>query len=87
LFVNLPGRTLLFPRQNLPFQERSARQIADITGGGYVFARSGNAQAALLAAGPEVGLAVKAAPAEQGIAARVMPTPCVKTVKKVIWGE
>jgi len=69
--------TLIFSRQNLPYQERSAQQIADIQRGGYVLQDVANAKAVLIATGSEIELAVKsaAALAEQGIAVRVVSMP------------
>lgn len=69
--------TLIFSRQNLPYQERSAQQIADIQRGGYVLQDAANATATLIATGSEVELAVKSAAelAQQGIAVRVVSMP------------
>ncbi|MDR3480701.1 MAG: transketolase [Burkholderiaceae bacterium] len=69
--------TLIFSRQNLPFQERSAAQVADIRRGGYVLQDAPNAQAVLIATGSEIELAVKAAAslAGEGIAVRVVSIP------------
>jgi len=69
--------TLIFSRQNLPFQERSAAQVADIRRGGYVLQDVANAQAVLIATGSEIELAVKAAAslAGEGIAVRVVSIP------------
>lgn len=71
--------TLIFSRQNLPYQERSAQQIADIARGGYVLqdAPDGKAQAVLIATGSEIELAVKSAAelAQQGIVVRVVSMP------------
>ncbi|MDC8757256.1 transketolase [Janthinobacterium fluminis] len=69
--------TLIFSRQNLPYQERSAAQIADIGRGGYVLRDAANAQAILIATGSEVELAVAAAAAlaADGIAVRVVSMP------------
>ncbi|WP_428718745.1 transketolase [Undibacterium curvum] len=69
--------TLIFSRQNLPYQERSAQQIADIQRGGYVLQDAAEAKAVLIATGSEIELAVKsaAALAEQGIAVRVVSMP------------
>nr|WP_281388455.1 transketolase [Undibacterium jejuense] len=69
--------TLIFSRQNLPYQERSAQQIADIQRGGYVLQDAADAKAVLIATGSEIELAVKsaAALAEQGIAVRVVSMP------------
>ena len=69
--------TLIFSRQNLPYQERTAQQIADIQRGGYVLQDAADAKAVLIATGSEIELAVKsaAALAEQGIAVRVVSMP------------
>lgn len=69
--------TLIFSRQNLPFQERSAQQIADIARGGYVLQDVADAKVVLIATGSEIELAVKsaAALAQQGIPARVVSMP------------
>lgn len=69
--------TLIFSRQNLPYQERTAEQIANIARGGYVLQDAPNAKAVLIATGSEIDLAVKAAAAlaEQGIAVRVVSMP------------
>jgi transketolase len=69
--------TLIFSRQNLPYQERSAAQIADIAKGGYVLQDAPGAQVTLIGTGSEVELAVAAAQAlaGEGIAARVVSMP------------
>jgi transketolase len=69
--------TLIFSRQNLPYQERDAAQIADIARGGYVLRDAEKAQAILMATGSEVELVIKAADAlsAQGIAVRVVSMP------------
>ena len=69
--------TLIFSRQNLPYQERTAAQIADIARGGYVLRDAANAKVILIATGSEVELAVAAAAAlaEQGVPARVVSMP------------
>lgn len=69
--------TLIFSRQNLPYQERSAEQIANIAKGGYVLADVAAPQLILIATGSEVELAVNAAKAlaSDGIAARVVSMP------------
>jgi transketolase len=69
--------TLIFSRQNLPFQERSAQQIADIARGGYILQDAPDAKVVLIATGSEIELAVKSAAelAAQGIAARVVSMP------------
>jgi transketolase len=69
--------TLIFSRQNLPFQERSAAQIADIARGGYVLQDVAKPAAILIATGSEVELATKAAAALalEGVAVRVVSMP------------
>lgn len=69
--------TLIFSRQNLPFQERSAQQVADIARGGYILQDAPDAKVVLIATGSEIELAVKSAAelATQGIAARVVSMP------------
>jgi transketolase len=70
--------TLIFSRQNLPFQQRSAAQIADIRRGGYILRDAPDAKAILIATGSEIELATKAADAlaAEGIAVRVVSMPC-----------
>ncbi len=69
--------TLIFSRQNLPFQERDAVTVANIAKGGYVLRDVANPRAVLIATGSEIELAVKAADtlAGQGIAVRVVSMP------------
>lgn len=69
--------TLIFSRQNLPFQERSNAQVADIRRGAYVLKDAPGARAVLIATGSEIELAVKAAAslADEGIAVRVVSMP------------
>ena len=71
--------SLLFSRQNLPFQPRTREQIAAIACGGYVLAEaSGKPQCVIIATGSEVQLALGAqkALAERSIRARVVSMPC-----------
>jgi transketolase len=70
--------TLIFSRQNLPFQPRSAAQIADIRRGAYILRNAADAKAILIATGSEIELANKAADAlaAEGIAVRVVSMPC-----------
>lgn len=70
--------TLIFSRQNLPFQPRSEAQVADIARGGYVLRDALDAKAILIATGSEIELATKAADAlaAQGIAVRIVSMPC-----------
>ncbi|MBC7501869.1 MAG: transketolase [Herminiimonas sp.] len=69
--------TLIFSRQNLPFQERDAAQVGNIRRGGYVLKDTADAKAILIATGSEIELAVNAAEelAKQGIAVRVVSMP------------
>jgi len=75
--------SLAFSRQNLPFQARSAQQVADIRRGGYILSEAGiaaqpaAAQAVIIATGSEVALAVAAQKqlADEGIAVRVVSMP------------
>ncbi len=69
--------TLIFSRQNLPFVERSAAQVADIRRGGYVLKEAANAKAILIATGSEIELALKSADAlaAEGIPVRVVSMP------------
>ncbi|SCY77318.1 transketolase [Nitrosospira sp. Nl5] len=72
--------TLIFSRQNLPFQKRDAATIKQIDKGGYILseAADGKPQAIIIATGSEVGLAMLAqkALAETGVRARVVSMPC-----------
>jgi transketolase len=72
--------TLIFSRQNLPFQKRDAATIKQIDKGGYILseAADGKPQAIIIATGSEVGLAMLAqkAMAETGVHARVVSMPC-----------
>ena len=69
---------LLFSRQNLPHQPRTAEQIAAIARGGYVLSEAqGTARCVLIATGSEVALAMQAQAqlAQEGVAARVVSMP------------
>ncbi len=72
--------TLIFSRQNLPFQKRNAAVIKLIDKGGYILseAEDGKPQAIIIATGSEIGLAMSAqqALAESGIKVRVVSMPC-----------
>lgn len=76
-----PGPTcLLFSRQNLAFQERDAKTIANIQRGGYVLYETNpqaKMNALLIATGSEVQLAMEAALAleKEGIHIRVVSMP------------
>ena len=70
--------TLIFSRQNLPHNPRTAAQIAGISKGGYILKDSeGAPEAILIATGSEVELAVKAADAlaAKGKKIRVVSLP------------
>ena len=70
--------TLIFTRQGLAQQERTAQQVADIAKGGYVLKDcEGTPELILIATGSEVQLAVEAAAklTEQGKAVRVVSMP------------
>ena len=69
---------LVFSRQNLPHQQRSAQQVADIERGGYVLKDSvGTPELILIATGSEVGLAMQAAE-QLGDTVRVVSMPCTE---------
>jgi len=71
--------SLLFSRQNLPFQRRSPEQMAMVARGGYVLseAQGGTPAAVIIATGSEVQLAMDAqkALAAEGVAVRVVSMP------------
>ena len=70
---------LVFSRQNLPHQERSDAQVADIARGGYVLEDcAGTPEAILIATGSELALAREAARAlnAAGRRIRVVSMPC-----------
>ena len=68
---------LLFSRQNVAFAQRDETAISNVKRGGYVLSDAANAQAAILATGSEVPLALAAQKqlADAGIAARVVSMP------------
>lgn len=69
--------SLLFSRQGLEPQARTAEQLENVQKGGYVLVDSEDPQAILIATGSEVGLAVEAQAtlAEQGVSCRVVSMP------------
>lgn len=72
---------LVFSRQGLAHQKRTAQQIADINKGGYILRDSDGAPAIILiATGSELGLAMEAADklSETGVATRVVSMPCTE---------
>ncbi len=72
--------TLIFSRQNLPFQKRDAATIKLIDKGAYILSEAvdGKPQAIIIATGSEVALAMAAQKAlsEVGIQVRVVSMPC-----------
>jgi transketolase len=70
--------SLLFTRQNVPFQSRIPEAIAKIRRGGYVIADAADPRAVIIATGSEVPLALgaKTKLAEAGVAVRVVSMPC-----------
>jgi transketolase len=69
--------TLIFSRQNLPFQARTDAQVANIARGGYVLQDAADARVVLIATGSEIELAVKSAAelTAKGIPVRVVSMP------------
>jgi transketolase len=71
--------SLVFSRQGLPHQERSAEQIANISRGGYILRDSVDPpDGIIIATGSEVSVAMQAAEqlAEQSLNVRVVSMPC-----------
>jgi transketolase len=67
---------LIFSRQGLPHQKRSAQQIADIRKGGYILKDcDGTPDVIIIATGSEVGLAMGAAEQLDGKKVRVVSMP------------
>jgi transketolase len=76
---------LVFSRQALPHQQRSAQQVADISRGAYVLMDgAGSPDAILIATGSEVHLAVAAAQqlAAKGKQVRVVSMPCAEVFEQ-----
>jgi transketolase len=70
---------LIFSRQTLKHQQRTARQIADINRGGYILKDCDNEpEMIIIATGSEVGLAMDSANvlADKGVQVRVVSMPC-----------
>ena len=70
--------SLIFSRQNSPFQKRDAGTVANVARGGYVLAReAGKLKAVLIATGTEVSLAMEAQKtlAGEGVHVRVVSMP------------
>jgi transketolase len=70
--------SLIFSRQNLKFQQRDDKTIANIKKGGYILSEGeGKIKAVIIATGSEVDLAMQAqkALAEKGVSVRVVSMP------------
>ena len=69
--------SLLFSRQNLPFQKRGAEQLANVARGGYVLSDAQDFKAIIIATGSEVAIAMEAQKilAADNIAVRVVSMP------------
>ena len=78
--------SLVFSRQNLAHQQRTAEQVSDIARGGYVLSDPASAKfdVILVGTGSELELARLAAVklAEDGIHARVVSMPCFEAFKR-----
>lgn len=71
--------SLVFSRQGLPHQTRTAEQIADIEKGGYVLQDcAGTPDLILIATGSEVSLALEAAEKLSDKQVRIVSMPCVE---------
>jgi transketolase len=70
--------SLLFTRQNVPFQKRDAHTVTAIRRGGYILADAHEPKAVIVATGSEVHLAIAAKEklAAEGVAVRVVSMPC-----------
>lgn len=75
---------MIFSRQGLPHQDRTAAQVADIAKGAYVLKDAANAKAIIIATGSEMGLAMDAAAAleAKGTPVRVVSMPCAEIFVK-----
>ena len=69
--------SLLFSRQNLPFQKRDSEQLANVARGGYVLSDADDFAAIIIATGSEVAIAIEAQKvlATDGVAVRVVSMP------------
>jgi len=75
--------TLIFTRQPLTHQPRTAEQLADVSKGGYIIKDcDGTPDAIIIATGSEVGIAVEAADAMSGKNVRVVSMPCTNIFDK-----
>ncbi len=75
---------MIFSRQGLPHQDRTAAQVADIAKGAYVLKDAADAKAIIIATGSEMGLAMDAAAAleAKGTPVRVVSMPCAEIFVK-----
>ena len=76
---------LIFSRQNLPHQDRTAEQVANVAKGGYILSDSDAApEAIIIATGSEIGIAQEAAASlrAQGKAIRVVSMPCTEAFER-----
>ncbi|MCP4791085.1 MAG: transketolase, partial [Gammaproteobacteria bacterium] len=76
---------LIFSRQNLPHQERSPEQVANIAKGGYILRDcEGAPEAIIIATGSEVGVSQAAADqlTQQGRKVRVVSIPCTEVFER-----
>jgi len=75
---------MIFSRQGLPHQDRTATQVADIAKGAYVLKDAADAKAIIIATGSEIGLAMDAAAAleDKGTPVRVVSMPCAEIFVK-----
>lgn len=76
---------MIFSRQNLPHQDRSTEQLANVARGGYILRDTqGTPDAILIATGSEVGLAMDAAAAleTEGKQVRVVSMPATDMFDK-----
>jgi transketolase len=76
--------SLLFTRQNVPFQKRDPHAITAIRRGGYVLADAQDPKAVIVATGSEVQLAMGAKQklAEEGVPVRVVSMPCTSVFER-----
>lgn len=66
---------LIFSRQNLPYQTRTAEQLANVAKGGYVLApEKGELKAIIIATGSEIELAMNAYAQLEGVRVVSMPS-------------
>mgnify|MGYP003642786317 FL=1 len=74
---------LVFSRQNLPHQQRTAEQVANVARGGYILKEcAGTPDVIVIATGSEVGLAMDAAAQIADKAVRVVSMPCAEVFCK-----